>query len=454
MRAKLAAFAAVSLILTLDSAGAQSIDRAHPRDSRVIQRAPEVSVWIDRFSYRQGQRLRAFFQSDDGAYVTVIRITTAGDVRVLYPRTPSQQQPYRYDRLVDDEVPYSSDLGFYVNEPDGVGFVFAIASYQPFDYRSVSSRGYWSTFQLTGNRYADPRQQVANFIDRTLPSSVEYSTDYIQYQVTGSLYRPRRYGYQYDYDQIYTDCLRYYYGHPSYYCQQFATYGYGPFYPLVIGRVSRPAPTPTPTQPGARKPALPAKLVPDPTSTEEGVKPQVPSQRSSPVSYADTQRAWWNAQRKIAAENAGQKGNDVTVFRGGSMRVDPQTPATSDFRTVPNQPRVESQPERTENSRRFEPMSRPSYDPPRMEAPVQRSEPMRSEPTQRYNPEPRVISAPPPAPPRVERIDPAPREVHPAPPPPPPPPPSMPVDRGDPAPRTLPTTPPPPPPPPPGKDQQ
>ena len=103
MRAKFAGLAAFSLLLSLDSAHAQSTDRARPREYRPAERAPEVSVWIDRYSYRPGQRLRAFFQSDPGAYVTIIRVTTTGDVRVLYPRTPDIQQPYRYDRLVDDD---------------------------------------------------------------------------------------------------------------------------------------------------------------------------------------------------------------------------------------------------------------------------------------------------------------------------------------------------------------
>src|SRR5206468_4776812 len=143
---------------------------------------------------------------------------------------------------------------------------------------------------------------------------------------------------------------------------------------------------------------------------KERIKPQVPAQRS-PTSYADTQRAWWNAQRKEAA-----KGNDVTVFRGGSPRIDPQTPSPSEYRPMPSQPRIETRPENRETpSRRFEPQSQPSYDPSprRIEAPVMRSEPMRGEPQQRYSPEPRVIEAPT-APPRVERIEPPPREFHPA----------------------------------------
>src|SRR6266550_2902618 len=106
MRAKLVGLAAVSLVLSLNGAHAQRTDRARPREYQPAERAPEVSVWIDRYSYRPGQRLRAFFQSDQDAYVTIIRVTTTGDVKVLYPRTPDVQQPYRYDRLVDDEVPF------------------------------------------------------------------------------------------------------------------------------------------------------------------------------------------------------------------------------------------------------------------------------------------------------------------------------------------------------------
>src|SRR6266545_5256375 len=219
MRAKTAVLAAVSMIVALDGARAQSVHRARPREYRPREQAPSVSVWIDRFSYRPGQRLRAFFQSDPGAYVTVLRISTSGELRVLYPRTPSMQQQYRMDRLVDDEVPYSTDLGFYLNEPDGVGFVFAIASFEPFGYRSVTSAGRLNTYQLTTTGYTDPYEVVTRFIDRTL-SYADYSTDFIQYQIAGTLYRPRRYGYA-SYDDIYYRCLSVYRGRADYYCQQY-----------------------------------------------------------------------------------------------------------------------------------------------------------------------------------------------------------------------------------------
>ena len=43
-------------------------------------RAPEVEVWIDRYVFRSGERIRTYFESEPGAYVTILRITTLGDV--------------------------------------------------------------------------------------------------------------------------------------------------------------------------------------------------------------------------------------------------------------------------------------------------------------------------------------------------------------------------------------
>ena len=431
MRAKTAALAAVSMVVAFGGAQSQSVDRARPRVYRGgSQQAPAVSVWIDRFSYRPGQRIRAFFQSDPGAYVTILRVSTSGDLRVLYPRTPSTQQPYRVDRLMDDEIPFSSDLnlGFYLNEPEGVGFVFAVASFEPFDYRSVTSAGRWSTYWLAGNGYADPYEVVSRFVNRTLSKWADYSTDFIQYQVAGTLYRPRRYGFT-DYDDMYYQCLRVY-RVADYYCRQYSQFGYGyvSFLPLVIGR---PAPRPvSPSAPSTGRRALPKKLVPDPVVSEEGIKPQTPSQRS-PTTNAEVQRAWWNAQRRVGGKSSG----GAAII--GGLRVDPQVPSPSEFRKLPDQPRIDVYPES-----QYEPMRQR-----RFEAPVQRSEPMqRGDPQVRYvpAPEPRVMSAPT-SPPPVQRIDPAPREFRPAPPPPPPARPAA-ADRGDPAPRTLPSAPPPPPP--------
>lgn len=429
MRSKTAALAALSFVVAFANAQSQRVDRARPRVYRArSEQAPDVSVWIDRFSYRPGQRIRAFFQSDPGAYVTILRVSTSGELRVLYPRTPSTQQPYRIDRLVDDEIPFSNELGFYLNEPEGVGFVFAVASFEPFDYHSVSNAGRWTTLSLAGNSYTDPYEVVGRFVNRTLSTWADYSSDFIQYQVAGTLYRPRRYGFT-DYDDMYVQCLSVY-RVADYYCRQYSQFGYGylPYLPLVIGR---PAPRPVaPGSPATGRRALPKKLVPDPVVKEEGIKTQKAEQRS-PAGKAEAQRAWWNAQRR----EGGTRSGGVMVV--GGKRVEPQVPSPTDYRTVPSEPGTDAYPES-----QYEPMRQR-----RFEAPVLRGEPHGGDAQSRSvpAPQPRVIGTPVY---RVERFDPGPREIRPAPPPPPPPPPPAPapVDRGDPAARTVHPPPPPPPP--------
>ena len=430
MRASAAALGVLSLV-GLNLAQAQSVDRARPDQySRRAVPAPDVSVWIDRFSYRPGQRLRAFFQSDPGAFVTILRLSTTGDVRVLYPHTPSRQARYEMDRLVDDEVPYSSDLAFFVNEPEGVGFVFAVASYEPFDYRSVASHDRWNTSQLTRYGYADPYDVVSRFIDRTLPARAEYSTDYIQYQVVRELYYPRRYAYS-NYNDLYYNCLTYR-GYADYYCEQYARYGYRAYIPIFIAR--NPAPNPTPGTPGSSRPLVPGKMIPDPVAGDPGLENGTkPAQRSA--SKAETQRAWWNAQRHNPA------GGGEGMIVNGSPRVDAQEPLPRVYRTVPAPPRIDVRPEpeydpmqqrrvETREQPRYEPAPTGfKYDPPpqrRSEPPMQaapvRIEPMRIEPPREYRPAP--TPPPPPPPPAPMRSEPAPREPPPVIPSPPPPPPA------------------------------
>jgi hypothetical protein len=420
--------AALFLVVTSNAVSAQiTVDPSSTRSSRGVRRevpAPDVAVWIDRFSYSPGQRIRSFFQSDDGAYVTIVRVTTAGDVRVLYPRRPSQQVAYRTGDLRDDEVPYWNDLPFFVNEPEGIGFVVAIASYEPFDYRNVSRRDYWETWQLSNGayktryhlQYPDPYELVGAFIDRTLPKSADYSTDYIQYQVVRDYLYPRRTA---SYNNIYYDCLNAYYGYPEYYCSQYAAYGNRFYVPVIIGRYPAPSPSPSPGTPDDNRPKLRDKVIHDPVVDgpivlgENGTKPAERSPTSADVARADAQRTWWNAQRR---ENP--RHGSAVVER---PRIDPsETTVPQVYRSSPSEPRVESAP-----SRRSEPVTESRYEPMRSE-PVRRAEPqrepapvMRSEPVNQGKYERPMQSTPAP----VIRTE-VPRvEMRASPPPPPPPPP-------------------------------
>src|SRR5215211_4419092 len=97
--------AAASLLAGALPAHAQRVDGARAGNtSRGFGRAPEVEVWIDRYVFRSGERIRTYFESEPGAYVTILRITTLGDVTILYPRRPTAQRAYR-DELINDEIP-------------------------------------------------------------------------------------------------------------------------------------------------------------------------------------------------------------------------------------------------------------------------------------------------------------------------------------------------------------
>jgi hypothetical protein len=380
-----------------------------------------VNVWIDRFSYRTGERIRPYFQSEPGAYVTILRVTTTGEVRVLYPHRPDTQQTYDPARLANDAVPYSTEPGFYLNEPAGVGFVFAVATFEPFNYRSVSAGGRWSEVELASTSYEDPYTIVNRFINRTLPTHADYTTDYIQYEVVGSnRYRP--YGYAFsDYDDVYIRCLSFYSARAAYYCRQYSRYGFAPY--LVGGYLRQPsrvtprapnAPN-VPSAPGMRK-GPPKRVIPDPVTGDEGVVQTAPAQRSP--SNEEAQRAWWDLQRRDAYRRGGGSG----ITSSMTPRINPQDPSSSGLREVPHQPGivdVRREPVYQPTRERYQPpvpMATPRFEP----APVQRSEPRFERPRE----EPRVSPPPPPPPPApVQRSDPAPREIHPAPPPPPPPPP-------------------------------
>jgi hypothetical protein len=401
--------ATASVVVAFAGANAQRVDRARVNAyGQRMQDGPPVGVWIDRYSFSYGERLRAYFQTDPGAYVTVLRVTTRGDLKVLYPHTPTIQQAFTSDLLVDDEVPYATDAAFYLNEPSGVGFVFAIASYTPFDYRSVTSGGRWSTLQLTGSRYEDPSMVVNSFLTRTLSRRADYSVDYIEYEVRGGgQYRTHPYS-SLSYDDLYFQCLSVYGPRVLNYCRTYSQFGYAPY---VVGAFPHsPAPigrTPAIPSPKTRPPK---SFIPDPMVGDEGLKPNAP--QPNPSGEEEVQRVL-----------RGRPGDGARRVDGGNetaRRAEPHAASPSEYRNSPA-PRIE-----VRREPRYEPAPRQRYEP----APQPRSEPA---PAPRYEPAP--VAAPQPryepppryeAPARVEpRAAPAPAR-QPAPPPPaaPPPPPA------------------------------
>jgi hypothetical protein len=254
--------AAVSAIFSIASVThAQANPKVYsPQFDKEAQRSgddvPQVRVWLDDNSLRVGDIIRPYAVTEPGAYLTVVRVTTDGELRVLYPQQPRNQTRYRDGQFANDRLPINGDAAWTVKEGSGNGFVFAIASYYKFDYSYYSNSEtsqWWSTARLaSAGRYGSPFEIVRRFVEEISEGSDSYSMDYIMYDVNANGYRSRYasryrgYGYSDYVDLCYNSFSVSYYS----YCRGY--YGY-PF--VVAGNPSTPSGPTTPTTKDARRSA-------------------------------------------------------------------------------------------------------------------------------------------------------------------------------------------------------
>lgn len=154
--------------------------------------APRARVWIEggASTYRPGDRVRALFRVDESAYVTIVRVDTDGRMRVLFPRSPRESAWVRGDYSY--RVPGTRGASFVVDDPTGLGYVFAITSYERFDYSSVSYGREWD-YEAIGYRVSgDPFIAVRRFADRiAYDDRTGYATAYDEYYVGRHVEYPR-----------------------------------------------------------------------------------------------------------------------------------------------------------------------------------------------------------------------------------------------------------------------
>jgi hypothetical protein len=330
---------------------------------------PAVQVWLDERSLRFGDFVRPYVATDPEAYLTVIRVTTDGQLRVLYPQYPNQQVKYQPGQFANDRLPITTTEAFSVRESNGTGFIFAIASYYRFNYRYYTTGARWSTARLSSaGRFGSPFQIVRSFVEEITEGSDSYSLDYVMYDTDASGYRSR-YATRhrgYAFDDYYDMCLNAFGYAYNNYCRGYSGYGY-PY--IVVG---------TPRNPGERPPRKNMRIRP---LVHDPVIPHAPRQ-PEPV---EGRQATRDASDRFEAARQ-RRLRDTDASRG-------RTPSTIPMRERENQnsePRIY----RPENdSRRAQP----------------RPEPMIAAPQRA--PEPRIerSASPPPPPPRIER-DQTPRE--------------------------------------------
>jgi hypothetical protein len=382
-------------------------------DSREADNAPQIDLWLDQVSYRYGDRITPYFDTEPGAYVTVVRVTTDGQLTVLYPRRPREQEPYEPAQLINNRVPYTTfDGRFNVNESDGIGFVFAVASYNKFNYAYFSQGGGWNIGRLAyEGGVGDPFEILRRFVDRTLGEGADFSMDYVSYRVTDNGARTRystRYAYN-DYNDYYDSCLSAFGWRYTSYCRNAYPGYYGPYI------VSQPG-NPTPNTPSTGRNLKGKKLKPvtgDPIVAGAPEGPQV------------------QTEGRLPTRNPGEAAAEASQRARMRRELTPRDRTPSQVETPPVYRAMPvEQPQRAEPAQRPEPAPRSDPEPRQFQPPVVRAEP-RVEP-QRYEPpppprvEPQRYEPPaprvevqryePPPPPRVEvRNDPPPPAPQPAP---------------------------------------
>ena len=144
----------------------------------VAQRAPNVDVWFEQGNeFDRGQPGRVMYSGDAGSYVTVLRVDTDGRLTVMSPRQPNERSRFGASRS-GMAVPFQAD------PTDGVGYVFAVASNTPFDFRNYRGRGNsWDVGTLGERTGIDPFEIVDRFARSSVGPRGAYSIVYAPYEI-------------------------------------------------------------------------------------------------------------------------------------------------------------------------------------------------------------------------------------------------------------------------------
>ncbi|HEU5183450.1 MAG TPA: DUF4384 domain-containing protein [Gemmatimonadaceae bacterium] len=175
-----------------DLAGVASvIERSgQPRIFRRGYDAPDVELWVSGDNlFRRGDRARVYFRTDEDAFVTVVRIDTDGRLEILFPEDPYDAGEVRGGHTY--RVYGHGHESFVINDYPGLGYIFAIASWEPFDYDRVSRGRHWDYRYAGGRVHGDPYLAAREFADLLLDPRASYTFDVAEYHVERRASYPR-----------------------------------------------------------------------------------------------------------------------------------------------------------------------------------------------------------------------------------------------------------------------
>ncbi len=175
-----------------------------------------VTLWTDREDpYPRGAGARVFLSVDEPSYVTVFRVDTDGRIEVLFPRHPWGENFVR-DREGLEVSGRRDGHSFVVDDYPGIGYLFAVASPDPLDFRELTRGDYWDYRLIDGGRIqGDPYVTLTDLAARMAPEG-DYDYDVVPYYVERHYEYPRfvcydchAYASYSDWDPYRTSCSRF-----------------------------------------------------------------------------------------------------------------------------------------------------------------------------------------------------------------------------------------------------
>lgn len=364
---------------------------------------PRIELWTNRGDgavLTRGDRVRMYFKLDKDAYVTIFRVDTDGRIRVLFPREPWEDNFARGGRELEVDGRQLDSDAFTIDDYPGVGYLFAVASADPFTYDGIESGDHWDYRVIADGRVrGDPYVALTDLAQRIVPEGyADWDYDIVTYNVGQHYDYPRFLCYDchtyvsYPYwDPYYSSCVRFrmfVYDDPWYY-----PYRYGGTR-VVFVRPYRPQPrfifkdwgTARPSRDGfvSRERERPVN-----DDTRRGVTGRDIGGRGiiPPPQVRDRQDRPGQPGQPGQPDRPGNDGNGNGG--GGGRRDHPEHPEHPDHPEHPEHPDHPDHPEHPDNPNRPDrgaaperpmvlPRNEPTRDEPRRVEP--RNEPRREEP--------------------------------------------------------------------------
>jgi len=173
----------------------------HPATAAASTDPPVRVSFNDDGKYVYGDKARVYVQSAQDGYVVVLRSDARGNVRVLSPVDPDDDQQIHSGKKYETKGRGGREA-FVVEDTSGQGVVLAAWSRTPFELTRFERNAHWNADSLGGGRGGlstsadDPETRLLGLVDAMLPGG-HYEYDAATYVI----YSPRlaRGGYAYRY---------------------------------------------------------------------------------------------------------------------------------------------------------------------------------------------------------------------------------------------------------------